>query len=319
MRPTRKSRNTRSSSGGTDAVGCQNATVPPSLSDGATVATAGLEFTYDASTQVLSLKVSNTSPDLPGTPNPVITQICFNLPEGTASSLTLLSQLADDGSATAFDIATDMDLSSPESATKMGCLGYFNVCLASQRVGIANPAATTTRPGDYIGPVVFELQLAGPGVGLIDAYTIAAAFSRGAASGYNAGVKFQGGGENAEASGFISSEQPDCIPSMWIDGAPSIGSTINLCVGALTGCHGCLLVSLTPGPAAIGPYTLPIGLPLAAAVALPDFAPAPTCFEVTIPDAPILIGESLYFCVATFGGPANTVAFSPAFVLTFQP
>src|SRR5262245_26593620 len=72
--------------GGDHAVGCQNSTVPPTLEDGVTVGTAQLDFTYDSSTAVLQLDVTNTSPDVPGAANPLIVQVAFNLPQGTVTS-----------------------------------------------------------------------------------------------------------------------------------------------------------------------------------------------------------------------------------------
>lgn len=305
--------------GGPDAVGCQNATVPPTLDDGVTVGLAQLGFTYDSSTHVLQLEVSNTSPVVSGMATPKLTQVYFNLPEGTVSSVTLLSQVASDGEVTTFDLAFDADLSTPEPSTKMGCAGYFNVCLSSKPAGIVNPSAANARAGDFEGPVLFELQLAGSGVSLIDAYTIAGAFSRNADEGYNAGVKFQAGGEGAEASGFISSAQPACIPTIWIDGPPRIGTTVNLCVGAMAECYGCLLLSLHPGPTQIGPYLLPIGVPLAGAIALPPFDSSPACFSLPIPDLGALVGESIYLTVETFPGPYADFEFSPALVFTFAP
>jgi hypothetical protein len=304
--------------GGGSAVGCQNSTVPPTLDDGVTVGTAQLDFRYDASTAILELSVTNTSPDVPGTPNPVITQVAFNLPVGTVQSIELLSQTPAGGAQTTFAMTTDLDLTTLDSATRLGCLGYFNVSLMDNKPAIANANATTiSAPGGTyaIGTVKFTFQLGGSGVGLLTAATIGSANSApgGEGSGYNAGVKFQAGGANAEFSGYISAGQPDCIPAMWTSAPARIGTTIDLCAGATASCHGCLLISATPGPSIVVGYTLPIGLPVLLAIPLPQFNPQPQCYPISIPDDVALVGLTLYMTLATT---SVGIQFSPAFELS---
>ena len=199
----------------------------------------------------------------------------------------------------------------------MGCLGYFNVCIADNNPGIANASAPIIGPATYaVGPATFEFQLAGPGTAFIDARTIATSLST---NGYNAGGKFQSGGISATESGYISANQPTCVPSIWISAPPRIGTTINFCVGTTPGCNGCLLISMTEGPVMVAGFSVPIGLPFLVAKQLPTSTAMPTCFEWRIANVPGLVGQKFYFTVATVGGPSTTVEFSPAFVVTIQP
>ena len=173
-----------------------------------------------------------------------------------------------------------------------------------------------------IGPATFAVELSGPGVDSLSAYSIGVGFSRYApAYQVNAACKFQGGGHEGEDSGYISStrENIGCLPSVWLTAPPRIGTTIGICLNGEPDCSGCLLVSLFPGPSMIGPFRLPIGLPLLGEAFVP---PLPRnsliCLAFDIPPDPSLVGRSLYLTLATPGAVVDDlVDFSPRVNVTF--
>jgi hypothetical protein len=173
-----------------------------------------------------------------------------------------------------------------------------------------------------VGPATFRMRLDGPGVDSLSAQSIAAGFSR-SASAYqvNAMCKFQRGGRHGEGSGYIASTVANvgCRPSGWLTAAPRIGTRLNICLNGQPACSGCFVGSLFPGPTIIGPFHIPIGLPLLFDVFFP---PLPQnslfCFTVEIPPDPSLVGRSIYVALATPGTTLDDlVDFSPRIDITF--
>ncbi len=315
--------------GASGARGCQGPENPPLLSNG-TPASASLGFTYDATTGELALVVANTSPVTRGVPNPLITRIAFNLPQGAITGVTLVSQSGSGGAAPDFDLEVDHDVLTPPDL-KVACFGNFGVLLSTGnhldeiRGGIGNPAADTwaAPPGSVVvGPVTFRLRLAGPGVPSLSAQTIAFGFSRLApAHQVNAMCKFQAGGAGGEGSGFIGStvDNAGCRPSGWLTNVPRIGNRLTMCLNGEPGCAGCFIGSLFPGPVQVGPFRIPIGLPLAFDLFFPPLGRnSATCLTFDVPDDPNLIGRSIYVALATPGTSLDDlVDFSPRINITF--
>ena len=311
--------------GGSGARGCQGQEDPPWLSNG-TLATATFDFSYDAHTHVLDLVVANTSPVTHGVPNPLITRIAFNLPHHAVADVTLLSQTGSGGAHPHLDLQDDADVFVPPNLG-VACMGDFGVLLSVPNIqgSIGNPLADTyaAPPGSVvIGPVTFRMRLDGPGVDSLSAQAIAVGFSRFApAYQVNAACKFQGGGLHGDGIGFISSTVANvgCRPSGWITAAPRIGTTVGICLNGQPSCSGCFIGSLFPGPSIVGPFRLPIGLPLLFDFFIP---PLPQnsllCIRFDIPLDPGLIGRTLYLAVATPGTSLDDlVDFSPRVNFTF--
>lgn len=311
--------------GGAGARGCQGTEDPPALSDG-TLATATLDFSYDAMSHVLEVVVANTSPVTPRVPNPLVTRIACNLPHEAVTAVTLLSQTGSGGAQPDFDLQTDANVFVAPNL-RVACMGDFGLLLSVHDVrgGIGNPLADTyAAPPDsvVIGPVTFRMRLGGPGVDSLSAQAIAVGFSRFApAYQVNAACKFQGGGRHGDGSGFISSTftNTGCRPSGWLTAAPRIGTTVGICLNGQPTCSGCFIGSLVPGPVNVGPFRLPIGLPLLFDVFLPPL-PQNTllCVRFAIPNDPGLIGRTVYLAVATPGTSLDDlVDFSPRVNFTF--
>lgn len=308
--------------GGTEALGCQGQSNAALLTGGLPV-TGQLDFIYDSSTHILTLVVSNTSPVLQRTPNPLITCIGFNLPGGgTIREIVLRSVSGPGGQRPQFSLSSSLT-----SGLPLGCFGGFDMLLFPTNGifsgGIANPNATTfSAPTVVFGPVTFQIELHGTGVDYLTARMIALAFSQNAQlQGVNAAFKFERGGPGAAQNGIISSEVvkagEGCVPNFWITGEPSLGNTFNFCASALAGCHGCMLGSFDPGPTPVGPLVLPIGLPLAFAFGLPVFPTTNAiCVPVGLPREPSLVGLTLHITLATVtpgvDAPA-VVEFTPRF------
>lgn len=220
--------------GSASAHGCQDP-LAPTLTGGV-IATADLDYAYDASSGVLTLFVANTSPVVAGQTNPVITAITFNVPAGVTGA-TLTTQTGSGGATPAFAL----QFTSPASS-RMGCFGRFNAELSITGIagGIGNASAPSfSHPSVVLGPVTFTLQLTGSGLGSLTAQHFATTLSLGGAYAVGAGMKFQGGGVAGAQSGFVSSGAP-CCPN-----APAI-------VPVGTGC--------APAPLAI-PTLTSIGTP----------------------------------------------------------
>jgi hypothetical protein len=312
--------------GGLGAKGCQEPPRdPPELSNG-TAASGSIEFTYDAATHILDLVVHNTSPVTRNVPNPLITQIAFNLPPDAVSGALLLSQSGAGGVSPFFWLAVDPDVQHPPNI-EVDCMGRFSALLSIPTIygGIGNPAADRYAIPDWLvveGPAMFRIKLFGPGVSSLSAYAIAAGFSRHASDhNVNAACKFKGGGHGGEGSGYISSvrDGEGCLPSVWLTAPPRIGTTIGICMNGAPTCSGCFLVSLFPGPSVVGPFVIPIGLPFLLDVFLPPLPPnTPFCLPLSIPEDRSLIGRSLYLTLATPGEVRDDlVDFAPRVNVTF--
>lgn len=189
------------------AFGCQSNTAP-TLTNGV-VATGDVEFLYDAATAILTVVVENSSPVVSGETNPVITRIGFNFPAGAVSSATLVSQTGTGGSTPAFTLQYV-----GSQSIKMACFGDFSALLSIQNVqgGIGNAAATVFPHSNVVlGPVSFDLQLAGPSVGTLSANAIATTLSQNGSRQVAVGTKFQGGGIGGAESGWVSSGGICCL------------------------------------------------------------------------------------------------------------
>jgi hypothetical protein len=243
--------------------GCQG---PNGFLTGGAVGTAEITVNYDAGTGIAEIVVDNITPVVAGEATAVITEVYLNLPAGAVSSAMLMSQAGAGGATPAFTLTFDADTGDAPNANSVACFGDFNIGLDNGNGvhrAIANAAGTTSAPNPVIGPVTFELQLAGPGTGGIDAEGILASFSMGAPSHEsNATVKFQSAGVNGEESGFVGSGDL-CRTSVYSVGTPQIGHTIDICITGGSGCHACLWISDIPGPfmTPLG-FEVPIGLPL---------------------------------------------------------
>jgi len=193
---------------------------PGRLSDGITEGAALYELTLDNVANTLTLVVSNTSPDVPeeNVFNPVITDIYLNAPievEGAA----LASQTGSGGAEPMFDFTFDADLMTPPNPNGADGFGAFSIALEKMgggiEGGIANPDATNI-PGPagsmVIGPATFEFDLEGDlaGVTAQDFVILFSVIPPGNKP-VNGVAKFQGGGEDAEFSGFISNATEPCF------------------------------------------------------------------------------------------------------------
>ncbi len=310
--------------GGAGAFGCQDNLNPPKLSNG-TPAAAEYEFTYDAVTARLTLRVTNTSPVLTGVPNPLITLIAFNLPAHAVSGVQLVSQTGSSGATPAFGMTFDADLFTLPNPNKVACAGDFSVLLTNGGGiggGIANANADTivAPVGSWvIGPATFILQLAGPGVHGLNAGAIANALSQNA-SGHQAtaAAKFQSGGRGGEGSGFIGSAHK-CAPGLYAVGTPRIGQSFDICAGGAAGCLGCVLVSPNPGPTQVGNWVVNIGLPLLHTFVLPPSTGGlPSCSTLGVPDRADLIGLRLYFLLIIASGDGRVLEQSDRLEIVIQ-
>src|SRR5690606_10232594 len=126
-------------------------------------ASARFDFAYDRATGLLTLTVTNTSPIVGNDANPVLTGFFLNLPRGAITGASLVSQSGSGGAPAAFV------LSYGENAFAANCFGDFALRLSAGGTpngAIANALATNIGgpPGAaVIGPVVFVIQLSGPG------------------------------------------------------------------------------------------------------------------------------------------------------------
>ena len=292
------------------AQGCQS---DPGRLTGGVAASTVLDFTYDQSTARLTLVVTNDSPIVSGEQNPQITDLFFNAPR-TVTGMTLVSQ---SGPGT-----NQPDLAFDFGSAGVGCLGSFRAHLHTRRGSqgaIANAAAPMLGGrAPVLGPVTFEFDLAGSGLGALVAESIAYSFnfdSNRAPS--SVAAKFQIAGRNGEESGFLGNGG-DCDISFFTTADPRIGTTFDICQSGPEGCHDCMWVSLTPGPVTVGGIELPIGLPILFGFDFGEFGPNQEfCQPLSVPNDPLLIGTTLYFAVATFpaSDPTN-VSLSSAFELT---
>jgi hypothetical protein len=305
---------------GGDGIGCvQGAAV---LSD-ASAASAHVMFDYDKVTARLLVTVVNTSPFAKGVPSPVITRVYFNVPRGTVTGATLLSQGAESTMQPAFVFTFDADIDDGNDWNQAGCLGFFNFRLASAGVadGIANAEADSfcvVQKQDVItGAVSFLFQLVGPDVHGLDSEVFAASSSRSADVPVNVAVKFDGA--NCTASGTIGNGDP-CREAVFLRGTPRLGEWIAICIEGGKQCRAFLGVSANPGPEDFKKFTLPIGQPVLWTYDFGFYPAGGTEFVMPlyVPIEPILVGAELHWTSLMhewlqFEGPW---AFAPAFSFT---
>ena len=301
-------------------VGCQSSN---GLITGGVAVGATFDVTYDQGTGVLDVTVGNTTPVVAGESTAVITDVLFNLPPGAITSATLLSQTGSGGASPGYSLSFDADTSASPNTNSLSCLGDFNIFLdngAGNTGGIANAAATTLSSSNPVtGPVTFSIQLAGPGAGGITAEAVLASFSTNANVQTNVGMKFQGGGFGGQESGVVGARE-NCRTAVYTTGNTAPGGQFDLCVTSGTGCHASLWLSLVHGPAVVRPYTIAIGLPLAAALDLGNLglggAGSGLCISFTLPNNPALSGLTIYATNLTYNALNPTgINFSPAFEL----
>ena len=295
---------------------------PPLLNNG-TPASASVRFTYNAATGRLQVQVTNTSPLVGNDPNPLVTQVYFNLPRGAITGIDLVAQTAGAGGATpAFVPSFDVDLGQAPNPNGVGPFGDFNVCLETPggniKGGIANAAATVLPgpPGQAVeGPATFTFQMQGPGLSQLSASAFARAVASKPAGGkyLNVVVKFQGGGRGGAGSAWIG-DTPDCSPSSFVIGEPCIGHRITFTLAGAPGCAGCLLLTANPTPTPFLSFLIPAGPPY---IDLLGGVIGPTSVRtltVTIPDDPRLVNQTLfYFAVVLENG---GLSFTPRHALT---
>lgn len=286
---------------------------------------ADVTLNYDGSTGLLQIVVENTTPIVAGEATAVITRMFCNLPPGAVTSAALISQSGAGGATPQFALTFDPDTSAHPNPNSAGCLGRHSLALEVQGVsgGIANAQATSiAAPQPVLGPVTFEVQLAGPGAAGISAEAIAASYSRSGPTQTNVAMHFQAAGANGAYSGWVG-DLDSCRTGIYTVGDTAVGQTFDLCVTGSDGCHVCLWVSGTPGPFVLGNRTLPIGLPLLAVLNLGFLGVGPTgastCVPVAVPNNPGLAGFSLYMTNVSYHlFQPNGLSFSPAFTLTVK-
>ncbi len=310
--------------GGPGATGCQGAGSPPALTGGI-LASAGLDFLYDETTGVLQVKVTNTSPVTLGVPNPVITQVYFNLPHLAVTGLALLSQTGSGGATPAFDLAVDTNLLDGSNPISANCFGAFGVRLqiaGGIAGGIANEMADTLPgpPGSMVmGPVTFTFQVSGSLPGSLTAGAFARSFSKTPAgvAPVNAAAKLQGGGPGAFASGTLGSAT-SCQPGGWVAGSACLNGVLNIVVSGKPGCMLGFIGSKAPGPGNYFGYTIPVGVPFV--LVFVEVMPESGLFvlPVTIPPVNELVGVTEHLAVVAVN-PMNPseILFSEPFTVTF--
>ncbi len=196
--------------GGAGSFGSNGSSDPGTLDDGITEASARFLFHLDTLASQLTLTVDNTSKVLPGIPNPVLTDIFFNVP-ASITGISIGSQNGSGGATAAFVLNFDSDLGSNPNPNGANGFGAYSVHLTTPgsgvQGGIANPLADTwgTPPGSLvIGPVTFVLDLTGDLTGLTaSSFTSLLSVNPPGSQAFVAAAKFQSGGV-AGSSGFIS-------------------------------------------------------------------------------------------------------------------
>jgi len=308
---------------------------PPTLCDGVTLASGTFEFTLDdtVTPNTLTVKVTNTSPVVPGVPNPILSAFWFNSPALATAQLTLVSVTVlgeGGGGAASFGHEFDPDLNDgSNSITSPGFCAFNSKTEWSPEVagGIANGLADTFAiPPSFfvVGPVVFVYEVGGPAAGGIQATSYARAFSQIPPGAFRVNVtaKFKHGGV-AEASGTLSNK-PTCEANNWFVGEPRIGCTVKFVMSGAPGCFGCLAMSPDPGPIVIpnppfGNLTIPLGVPtIALLVATVPPATVKTK-DVPIPASPNLVGGVLYFAAVLLDGNTGQLSVGSGFSMTILP
>ncbi len=299
--------------GGPGGFSCCGPGDPPTLCDGTTEASATVAFSYDDGSHTLTLVVENTSPVEPGVPNPLLTKLHFNAPPGAVTGLSLLSQTGSGGATPTWNVVFDPDPTSGTKPAKLGCLGAFSARL-SNGSGIANAIAngaadTFEAPNGswVVGPVTFVLEVETASGAVVDAADFASAFSHNPPGVHqvNLGAHFQAGGPQGK-SGKISSGV-GCEPGEFLQGTPSIGSTVTLVMTGTPGCCGCLGVSDNPGPTLLPnipgapPLLVPLGVPVHILISTTTITAGTTVsVAIAIPNDLSLVGQTFYFATVLF-------------------
>jgi hypothetical protein len=291
--------------GGPGALGSQGGD-PPVLSDSSTVATGTLDFTYDSSTGQLIVVVTNTTVDVPGNPNPLMSEIFFNAPQGAVTGMTLQSQVGGpNGAPPAFDFVFDADLANAPDPNGADGLGHYSVGLYKPNgpvTGVANAnAAFWVQPLSqiYEGPVTFTFLCTGPSTASITAQTFASALSwiPPGNSTCQGAAHFQAGGANGAFSAFIGTTH-DCVVQ-----------------SAQPGCHGCMVAGFNPGPFQVGDLIVPFGPPWIV-LQSQTMAFSTASLSITVPNNPIYAGMTLLFGSLTYGYPIVAPSFSQVATIT---
>ncbi|MGH7150404.1 MAG: hypothetical protein ACREIU_06895 [Planctomycetota bacterium] len=313
--------------GGLSSCGTSN---PPTLCDGVTLASATFDFAYDDVTKILTLTVTNTSPVTAGVPNPLLSQIYFNVPAFAAVGLTLLNQSTEGGGADpGFSLDFDPDLNDEQNGNTAPGFCAFNSKLdhlSETPGGIANALADTISApeGTYVfGPVTFTFQVGGPSAIGVGAKSYSSSFSQIPPGNFRVNVvgKFKSGGFN-DASGALS-VTPGCEPGNWMVGTPCLGCPVQFVMCGGTGCFGCLAISTSPGPTVIptptGNLSIPIGMP-AAPILIATLPPA-TCISatLTVPNDPVVIGATFYVANALLHPVTGVLSSADGFSVTIVP
>lgn len=291
--------------GGPGGLSNCNASNPPTLCDGVTQASADLQFSYNAATNQLTLVVSNTSPVVTGSPNPILRSLYFNAPLGAVTNVALTGQSAAGANQPAWNLTWDADLQTAPNQNVVSPFGRFNACLYGHPVGgIVNPLADTVNvPAgtEIVGPVTFQFAVT-PFVGAtLNASTFANAFSITQVQGknVNAAAHFDLDGCGG-ASGCLASA-PNCNPAAYMTGTPRIGCTVQFWMTAAPGCAGCLALSPNPGPTILvlppptNTLSIPVGLPMEIVIGT-SLIPSSTAVSqwLTIPNDPGFVGMTIY-------------------------
>jgi len=311
--------------GGPGAFSSCGTQTPPVLCDGDTEARTEVRFTFDDVAMTLTLRVTNTSPVERGVPNPVLTNLYFNVPAAAITGMTLFSQQGSGGAAPTWTLSFDNNIFQDPNPNTTSPYGSFNARLinpSGNLNGIANANADTlgVPPGTAVtGPVTFVLNVTPAAGARVNASTFANAFSYNGDKQVNVVGRYQAGGP-ALSTGKISNA-PSCGPGAFIYGEPRIGRTITFAMGGQCGCHGCLVISVLPGPTVFpGNLILPIGMPFAVIIPQMDL-PATNLItaNVTIPNEPALVNTRIYGAVIILSADFTRIEFSTQFDFTILP
>lgn len=273
---------------------------PPELSD-ASLATGEITYAWDGVDQ-LTVTVANTTAQVAGEENPVITDVYFNVPNGTVSAMTLVSQVDAQSNPTNFGFSFDDDVLNSPSPNLVGAWGSFNVCLQQPSgpvAGIINPSATSwivpAGPRRIEGPVVFTFQVTAQNPGLLSDADFAAAMS-GSNDPVTAALKFQAGGVGGIGSGFIGTRR-GCVPGLVLRGDPCVDpagpNTIEFVMSNAPGCHNCLVLAYNDTPFNIGGVVFPASPPYEVYWSADAMSPY-TVLPVTLPPT-LLSGITVTF------------------------
>jgi hypothetical protein len=201
--------------GGPKSFSSEGTSDPGLLSDGITEASAELYFIFNSVEGVLALFVTNTSPVLVGVPNPLITDVYFNVPMGV-TGMTLEDQQSKGGGPNPnFGLTFDDDLLTNPNPNGANGFGAFSVELHNAMGitgSIQNPDAdTVSNPGTHAIGGYFRFALTGNFAGLTaDDFTQGFSVIPPGNMPTHAVCKFQAGGV-AESSAFISDGTEECF------------------------------------------------------------------------------------------------------------